>query len=97
MKSEVDKLRKKVEVVNKAMTDVEYWESELEKIDVLFNGKAFELNVYGESDDGRKDGKFIGGIKIPIMTGYKILEGYKGIATERLETGKVVLKDILMK
>ena len=39
MKSEVDKLRKKVEVVNKAMTDIEYWESELEKIDVCLTEK----------------------------------------------------------
>lgn len=95
MEIKVDELRCKFEIVNRAMANIEYWEGELKKTDLLFSGKVFELNVYDESDDGVKDRKFLGTINIPMTTGYEILEDYKEIVTKKLEIRKKGLNDML--
>ena len=87
MKSKIEKLKEKVAIVNGAMNEIEYWEKELEKIDQLYAGKVFELNVYDQAQE----------IKLPITTCYKLLDGYKKVAAERLESSKITLDKLLLK
>ena len=93
MKSKIEKLKEKVAIVNGAMNEIEYWEKELEKIDRLYTGKVFELNVY----DQVQESEFIGAIKLPITTCYKLLDSYKKVATERLKSSKITLDELLLK